>query len=62
MKMILLVSILCLAFGVASAKDGNNREAAKRVAEQYIAPDLLGEGTHASEEMDKLIMFPMLAL
>ena len=47
--------ILCLASGIAGAKDSNTCEAAKRVVEQYIALDLLGEGTHASATMDNLI-------
>ncbi len=55
MKTFILVSILCLASGVANAKDSNNCEAAKRVVERYIALDLLGEGTHSSAKMDKLI-------
>ena len=55
MKTVILVSILCLAFGIAGAKDSNSCEAAKRVVEQYIALDLLGEGMHTSEKMDKLI-------
>ena len=62
MKAILLVSILCLASSIAAAKDSSSCEAAKRIVEQYIALDLLGEGTQASEEMDKLIEFPWSAL
>lgn len=55
MKMILLVWILCLASGMSVAKDSSNCEAAKQVAEQYIALDLLGEGTRANEKRDKLV-------
>jgi hypothetical protein len=54
-KAIILASILYLASGIAGASDSNNCEEAKQVVEQYIALDLLGEGTHTSEKMRKLI-------
>jgi hypothetical protein len=54
-KATFLASILCLASGIACASDSSNCEAAMRVVEQYIALDLLGEGTRTSEKMDKLM-------
>ena len=55
MKVIFLVLIFTLGTGFACAKDNNNCEAAKEVVEQFIALELLGEGTHTSKQLDKLI-------
>ena len=55
MKVICLISILCLASGVASAMESANCEAARQIVEQYIALDLRGEGTHTSKIMNALI-------
>ena len=55
MKVIFLVLIFSLASGIAHARDHGNCDAAKVVVEQFIALELLGEGTHTSEQLDKLI-------
>jgi hypothetical protein len=54
-KTTVLVSILCLVPGFASANDTSNCESAKQVVEKYIALDLLGEGTYTSKKMRRLI-------
>lgn len=56
MKVVFLILIFSLASsGLARAKDNGNCDAAKVVVEQFIALELLGEGTHTSEKLDKLI-------
>ena len=55
MKAAVLIAILCLGSGIATARDVGSCDAARPVVERYIHLDLQGEGTYASKQMAELI-------